>query len=291
MSKPTGVRTLLEFLAAGGYVVERDGRYEATPMTAKWLTAGSETDLSPWFSFWNELVFPFWADELEHAVRHGGPRRTIYEWFDEEPTRRETDQAGFRAAASLTVGEVTAAVDVPQGASRLLDVGGGHGLYAVELCRAYPRLTATVFDNADALEAARREAAAAGLGDRVETVPGDYWTDDLGTGYDVALVYNVVHAHDAEANRRLLRRVAEALGTDGRVAVLDQFEGTARTPVGRTGLGFVGVTYLTTLGARIHHCEDVREWLTESGFEDVRRTAIRRAGPGNTLIQATRAGT
>lgn len=181
-------------------------------------------------------------------------------------------------------------MDVPGSASRLLDVGGGHGLYAIELCRAYPGLSATVFDYPAALDATRVEIAVADLENRVDVAGGDYWTDDLGTGYDLALVFNVVHAHDAEENRRLFERVGEALDPGGRIAVLDQLAGSARTPVGRTGIGFVGLTYLTTLRAKVHPYEDVAEWLRSAGFEQLRRSAIRRAGPGNTLIQATKHG-
>ena len=283
-----GLRTLLVFLEAQGYVTGDDGRYRNTAMTSKWLTPASETNVAPWLAFWDELVFPFWEENLEAAVREGGPPQTIYEWFDEEPARWEVAQRGFRAAASLVVDEVAAAVDVPDGATRLLDVGGGHGLFAIELCRAHPDLSATVFDHPEALGAARAEIDDAGVGDRVDVSGGDYLADDLGTGFDVALVFNVVHAHDGEENRLLFDRVGEAVDPGGRIAVLDQLEGSARTPVGRTGLGFVGLTYLATLGAETHPYEDVAEWLHAAGFEDVDRTAISRAGPGNTLVQATK---
>lgn len=285
-----GLRALLDFLHAQGYVAEDDGLYRNTRMTTKWLTAASETNVAPWFAFWSELVFPFWEENLETAVREGEPPRTIYEWFDEDPDRWEIAQRGFRAVASVTVDEVADEVDVPEGATRLLDVGGGHGLYAIELCRNYPALAATVFDDPAALAAAHSEIADADVEDRVDVVGGDYWTDDLGTGYDVAFVFNVIHAHDAEENRRLFERVGEALDPGGRIAVLDQLAGSARTPVGRAGIGFVGLTYLTTLGAEIHPYADVREWLRLAGFEDVKSSAIRRAGPGNTLIQATKRG-
>jgi SAM-dependent methyltransferase len=187
------------------------------------------------------------------------------------------------------VEDVTGRVDVPDGASTLLDVGGGHGLYAIELCRAHPGLTATVFDNPDALEAARREIGAAGVEDRVATSPGDYWTDDLGSGYDVALVFNVIHAHDDAENRRLLDRVGKALRPGSRIAILDRLEGSARMPVGRSFLGFEGLTYLSTLGAETHPYEDVAGWLRSTGFESVTRSTIRLGGPGSTLVQATRA--
>lgn len=220
----------------------------------------------------------------------GGAAPAIYEWFDEEPARWETAQRGFRAAASLVADEVAAEVDVPDGAGRVLDVGGGHGLYAIELCRNHPDLSATVFDHPEALEVAGTEIAEAGFGDRVTVAGGDYWSDDLGTGYDVALVFNVVHAHGEEENRRLFARVGEAVERGGTAAVLDQFSGAARTSLGQTGIGFVGLTYLATLGTRLPAYEDVADWLRAAGFEDVRRTSIRRAGPGNTLVQATKSG-
>ena len=282
-----GLRTLCTFLDAQGYVAIDGDRYRNTSMTTKWLTASSETNMAPWFVFWHELVFPFWREHLETAVRAGEPPVTFYEWCDEKPERWELVQAGFRAAASIIVVEVTDAVDLPKGASTLLDVGGGHGLYAVELCREHPSLSATVFDTPEALAAARREIDDADLGDRMTVAAGDYLADDLGSGYDVALLYNVIHAHDGAENRAIFERVRDSLAPGGRIAVLDQLEGSARMSVGRAGLGFVGLTYLTTLGADIHPYEDLATWLRAAGFTDVTRTAIRGAGPGNTLVQAT----
>ena len=283
-----GVRALLHFLEAQGYVASGDGRYRNTSMTAKWLTTESETNMAPWFTFWNDLVFPFWECHLETVVREGEPPLTIYEWFDEEPSRWELAQRGFRAAASVLVDAVADEIAIPDDASRLLDVGGGHGLYSIELCRRHPRLSGVVFDSPEALAVAREEIEDAGVEDRLRTRGGDYSTDDFGGAYDVALVFNVTHAHDAAETQHLFERVFDTLDPGGRIVVLDQFQGSASTPVGETALQFVGLTYLTTLGATIHPYDDVAEWLRDIGFEDLNRTSIRRAGPGNTLIQATK---
>ncbi|WP_276259369.1 methyltransferase [Haloglomus litoreum] len=283
-----GLRALLDFLAAQGYVAADGDRYRNTEMTETWLLEASETNMAPWLTFWNDLVFPFWEAHLETAIREGAPPQTIYEWFDEEPSRWETAQRGFRAAATLILDEVTDAVAVPDGATRLLDVGGGHGLYAIDLCRRHPALAATVFDTEAALAAVADEVAETAVGERLTLVGGDYWTDDLGHDHDVALVFNVIHAHDGAKNRELFERVAASLAPGGRIAVLDQLEGSARMPVGKSGLGFVGLTYLTTLGAETHPYDEVEAWLRAAGFEDVTRTAIRSGGPGNTLVQATK---
>lgn len=285
---PAGVRALLDFLVATGYVEVADGRYRNTSMTARWLLESSDTDVGPWLRFWDELVFPFWEEHLEATVRTGEPPTTLYEYCDEAPERWELAQRGFRATATVLLDDVVDAVDVPPDATRLLDVGGGHGLYAVELCRRYPDLSATVFDDPAALGVAREEITGAGLEDRMAVEGGDYRRDDLGAGYDLALLFNVVHAHDAAENVALFESVAHALEPGGRIAVLDQLVGSSPTPLGETGLRFVGLTYLVTLGASIHDFESVEGWLHAAGFRAVERTSFR-AAPGTVLVEATKA--
>lgn len=177
------------------------------------------------------------------------------------------------------------AVTVPAGPARLVDVGGGHGLYAMELCRRHPELSATVFDLPGAVETLEDDVPEP-LADRVDTRAGDYLHDDLGDGDDLALVFNVVHAHAPEENVALFERVAETLAPGGRIVVLDQWEGSGRTPVGRASLRFVALTYLTTLGAAVYAHEEVAGWLSEAGFSDVRRRSV---GPlsGLAVVEAT----
>lgn len=283
---PDGIATLCDFLVTVGYLAQDGERYRLTGMTESWLLPDSGTDMGPWLTFWNDLVFPFWEREFETAIREGAPSESIYEWFDGEPGRWETAQAGFRAAASLIVDDVVETVTVPEGQARLLDVGGGHGLYSMELCRRYPDLSATVFDLPGAIEAMRDDVPAE-LSGRLTTRTGDFWTDDLGEGYDLALLFNVVHAHGPAENTALLERVADALAPGGRVVVLDQWEGRGRTPVGRTGLRFVALTYLTTLGATVYTHEDVSSWLRAAGFTSIQRHSV---GPvaGVGVVEATR---
>lgn len=282
---PDGLRMLLRFLDAERYVTERDGRYRTTSTTDRWLTDAG-TNLAPWFTYWEELVFPFFEESMETAVREGSPPETIYDWLGEDEEKWTIAQGGFRAAARVLAEPVADAMEVPDDARTLLDVGGGHGQYSVELARTYPNLTPTVYDNQAALDFTREVIADAGLESRVSVASGDYTTDDLGDGYDVATLFNVIHAHDAAENVTLFERVRDALAPGGRIAVLDQFAESSRLSVGNAGIGFVGLTYLVTLGQTLPEFEELEQWLREAGFIDVTRTSIRAASPGNTLVQA-----
>jgi hypothetical protein len=42
------------------------------------------------------------------------------------------------------------------------------------------------------------------MGDRVAVQEGDFWGDDLGAGYDVALLFTIIHAYLPEKNVKLL---------------------------------------------------------------------------------------
>jgi hypothetical protein len=48
--------------------------------------------------------------------------------------------------------------------------------------------------------------------------PGNYLEEDLGSGYDLVLLFNVLHGHPAAGNQALLARVAAAHRGDHRVA-------------------------------------------------------------------------
>lgn len=283
---PEGIAMLCEFLVTSGYLSAPGEGYALTEMTEQWLLDASTTNMGPWFTFWNDLVFPFWERELETAIKEGEPSQSIYEWFDERAERWEVAQAGFRATASLLLDDVTDSISVPEGSRQLIDIGGGHGLYSMELCRRHSNLGATIFDLPGAVEAVNDEIPSE-LANRVTTRAGDYRTDDLGDGYDLALLFNVIHAHGPDENIALFERIADSLGPDGRVIVLDQWEDTGRTPVSRALLRFVALTYLTTLGANVYAEEEVTAWLREAGFVDVNRRSV---GPlsGLALIEATK---
>lgn len=286
---PEATEALLDFLAVNGYLATDGDTYTNTSMTDRWLRPSSETNFAPWLVAWSDLVFPFWEEHLETAIREGEPPETIYEWCGEDEERWRVLQEGFRAAGRIGLDDVMDALTIPDDDGNVIDVGGGHGLFSIELCRRYPTLSATLFDLPGVLGLARESAEEAGVEDRFTLRGGDYRTDDLGEGYDLALLFNVIHAHDGPENVALFERVADSLAPGGRITVMDQLEGSGRTPVARAGLRFVALTYRTTLGATIHPYESVEGWLQEAGFEDVSRTSV---GPvaGNALIEATLPG-
>ena len=120
---------------------------------------------------------------------------------------------------------VWAALDPVVGAGtplRVLDVGGGSGMFAVPLARLGHDVT-VVDPSADALATLRRRADTAGVGDRVRGIQGDgdllhQVLPSAGTeGYDLALCHYVLEVVDDPAVT--LREIAGALRPGGQVSL------------------------------------------------------------------------
>jgi S-adenosylmethionine-dependent methyltransferase len=137
------------------------------------------------------------------------------------PTSPSSEQLPARSAA------VWAALDPLVGAGtplRVLDVGGGSGMFAVPLARLGHDVT-VVDPSADALATLRRRAETDGVGARVRGVQGDGdllhevlpAADDASAGYDLALCHYVLEVVDDPAVT--LREIARVLRPGGQVSV------------------------------------------------------------------------
>jgi hypothetical protein len=281
-----GTVLLLEALEALGYVRRRHALYANTMMTARWLLRSSPTSLGSGILFFESMVFDRWA-HLEESIRSGRPALPGADWLAQRPDGWRIYQEGMLATARMVAGEVVSRVRLPRDARRLLDVGGGHGLYSVRFCRRQPGLLATVFDVPPALDVARDVVTAEGMQGRVVLQAGDFWVDELGAGYDVALVFNVLHAFLPEKNIELLRKVCGAVSAGGCIVIMEQLVGGVATGLARAVARLQALNYFNDLGAQTYTFEDVAGWLATAGFDSARRLSLRKT-PGFSLVLAAK---
>ncbi|HWE02015.1 MAG TPA: methyltransferase [Tepidisphaeraceae bacterium] len=138
----------------------------------------------------------------------------------EAPARRLT--LALAGRARIVAPALARQLDLA-GAKRLLDVGGGTGLYAIACLRANPTLRAVVWDRAEVLKVAREMADKFGVSDRIELIPGDMFTSPIPTGCDVMLLSNILHDWDIPECQKLIDRCAGALAPGGTLLVHDVF--------------------------------------------------------------------
>ncbi|GAA5069495.1 SAM-dependent methyltransferase [Thermocatellispora tengchongensis] len=283
---PFALGVLLRALESGGYVAEGPGGYARTP-AGEWLS-GPESGYGAVLDFWHEALGELWRN-LEDTVRDGGPRRDFYTWLEARPALLARFQRMQRDLAVWLGEEVVALAGPPEGAARLLDLGGGHAAYSIAYCRRHPGLAATVLDLPAALGPGRAAAAAEGLAGRVAFLPGDLRIDEPPGGQDAVLLFNVLHGFPATVARAVVERAARALRPGGRLLVLetraDPCGGVRDTAFTR---GFE-LNLVHTQGGRLHPVELLCEWLAGAGCAAPARYDLTRSAT-HVLLAADRAG-
>jgi cyclopropane fatty-acyl-phospholipid synthase-like methyltransferase len=150
-------------------------------------------------------------------------------------------------------------------ARRLLDVGGGSGVYSVALAERFPALAATVLEAAPVDAIARRTIRAAGLEGRITVVDADMFTDAWPTGHDVHLFSNVLHDWDEGDCQKLLAMSAAALPADGHLLIHDMLLDDDKA--GPLWAAEYSVLLSTITQGRLYSAAEIGGWLAGLGFE------------------------
>ncbi len=146
----------------------------------------------------------------------------------------------------------------------LLDVGGGDGGFLIAAAARAPGLRLHLFDLPAVAARAGRRFAAAGLAARAVVSGGDFRTDPLPAGADVASLVRVLHDHDDATALVLLGAIRAALPRGGRMLLAEPMAGTrGAEPMGAAYFGF----YLAAMGSgRPRTPQACMALLTAAGF-------------------------
>jgi hypothetical protein len=243
---PDALDRVLQHLAVKG-VLSRDesGRY-ALPARSEALREDHPSDLRGLLDIEDaigraDLCFV----HLLHSVRTGEPAfpiqfgRPFWDDLALDPRRTESYDAQMGSDIAADAPAIVSAYD--WGSLRhVIDVGGGNGALLAAMLSSHPALRGTVFDQPHTSKAARRTLAAAGLADRSDVLAGSFF-DPLPPGAGGYLLSAIIHDWGDDAARTILRRCAEAAGTDGAVFIIEKIGADGETL--RTGMDLRMLAY------------------------------------------------
>ncbi|MBW2523826.1 MAG: hypothetical protein JRI23_06610 [Deltaproteobacteria bacterium] len=280
-----GTRLLLEALETVGYVRSKDGAYANSAMTRKWLLEDSPSNMAGLILHLDDAT-ALW-DNLADSIRRGTPVQEGYDFLLADEQRAKNFHAAMLSLARTASDEIVHRVKLPDGARRLLDLGGSHGLYSVRFCEVYAKLRATVLDWPQARPLAETTIRSNDLAERVEFREGDYLEDDLGNNVDVALLFNIIHMYEPAANASLFEKVGNSLNSGGTIVVMDQTEGAAPGPVGRAFAHLQALNQFNSSTGQTYTARETEEMLSAAGFGACRSLALKKS-PGMGVVVASK---
>ena len=189
-------------------------------------------------------------------------REGIASAMDEEASARRLTLA---LAGRARIVAPFLAANVPlRHAGRLLDVGGGSGIYSIALLQQNPDLQAVVWDRAEVLKVAKELGEVHGVADRLQLQAGDMFADPVPADCDVMLLSNVLHDWDVPQCRELVQRCASALPTGGRMLIHDVFLDDDLG--GPLPIALYSAALFSLTEGRAYSAAEYRSWLSQAGL-------------------------
>jgi demethylspheroidene O-methyltransferase len=214
------------------------------------------------------LLYDDLRDPVALLRAGAGERLSRYWAYAPESGQAQAAYSELMAESQAFVAEDVLDAFVFPGVARLMDVGGGEGVFLRAVARRAPHLRLALFDLPAVSARARAAFAAAGFEGRIEAIGGDFLSDPLPRGADAFSLIRVLHDHDDPPAQALLRRIHAALPPGGVLLIAEPMAGIpGAEPIGDAYFGF----YLLAMGrGRPRTRSEIVHMLRSAGFTSVR---------------------
>lgn len=250
---------LMRALNAIGVLTFQNKRYQVNPSLAPYFSPG-DSNFLPFLAHSHHL-YTQWGATLEGWVRGEAMKPR-----PRDPSLVKQFGKAMQAMGSYVAKKVVESLDLKE-VKRMLDVGGGMGHFSKEIMSAAgPALSATIIDEPTVAALGTEAFSGTPFAQRVAYLAGNYLEVDYGTGYDLALLANVLHQESPENGSILIARSAAALVPGGRLAVVDFAIDEAKHD---HLIGALFAINMRSFGDT--YCEsEIRGWMTDAGLRDTK---------------------
>lgn len=256
------LETVLLALASDGVLLAEAGRFRIDPESAELLLPDGRMSQVNIFNHDFGLM-QRWV-RLEETLRNGRPVP--------RPEAEQTEEAmrhficGMADVSRLSSLEVAEKFDFSP-YRRLLDVGGGPATHSITFARKNPELRCVVLDLPGPIGIAREEIAKASLEERIEARAGDFLADELGEGFDVVYISNIIHMLGEAQTRALIEKSRRALAPGGVLIIKEFFLEDDRVSPPFAAMFSVNMLVGTEAG-KSYTLAETRRMMAEAGFGD-----------------------
>ncbi|MGK7389867.1 MAG: methyltransferase [Candidatus Cyclobacteriaceae bacterium M2_1C_046] len=260
--KAHALRSLMNILAAAGYVSYKSKKFKLTNLSRKWLLKDSKHSVYDLMVL-NSRVCWSWMEDYKDYLKTG---KTID--YHERLTDEEWVyyQKAMASAARVQSKELARRTPVPKGAKKMLDIGGSHGLHSLALCKKH-KLKSDILELPDAIEIAKEVVKNEVGVENISYQPANVLTDELGENeYDLVLISSLTHHFTDEQNIMIAKKVNKALKSGGYYIIMD-FE----RPKTQSNADLIGMAndmfFSFTSNGGTYSQEEMKDWLREGGLE------------------------
>ena len=270
-------------LTVTGLLRKRGAHYSNSHLAGTLFVKDSPRKITAYVELQHRAMYKglYWMLESVREYRNVGIKEfpgdepTLYQRLAHDPDVEKIFQDAMQELSVQSNADMARFVDLKD-VKHLVDVGGGDGTNIIAMARRWPHLRATVFDSPTVCEIARKNIAAAGLGDRLDAVPGDCFVDPFPKDADGLMFAHFFTIWGEKKDRELLAKCYAALPSHGKVIIFNMMQRDDETGPLSAAVGSPYFLSLATGLGMLYSWHEYETWMREAGFRGVQRHRLLR---------------
>ncbi|WRS28158.1 methyltransferase [Oscillospiraceae bacterium MB08-C2-2] len=211
------IKLLLLSLASCGWVNRQGDFYTNTPETKDFLSRSSEVFLGDALLFRENMTS---LAQLEQKVKSAdSPSKPIYDFSEMAKISIPEMYTGRLQTFLSQMKKLYPDFERPL---RLLDLGGGTGILAIEFAKHFPNSRATIFESPDVVEVTRGIVSQHHQEQKVDVIAGDFNTDSLGGPYDVIIASGILNFIKGDLSD-FIQKLSDSIADGGYLMIVGQY--------------------------------------------------------------------
>lgn len=272
------LESLLYALVIAELLVTEGGRFANTAEADHYLVDGLPGYIGNRIAYYAER----WAKDLQTAesIRTGVPQGKLDFASMSDAELRSFYHA--QHAGAVDSGRLLAETHDLSRFVSLLDIAGGSGGLAMEVCRLCPELRATVVDLPSVTPITQRYVDEAGMNERVKVANLDVIENVPEGGYDIAVMKSFIQVLKRDQAKRAITNTAKALSPGGVLFIIGYVlddDSLGPAAIAASNYAFLNIYDEGRAFTESAH----RAWLAEAGFTTFDRTPIQ---AGRSIVRA-----
>jgi DNA-binding MarR family transcriptional regulator/SAM-dependent methyltransferase len=255
---------LLNALVILGFLDKEKGEFFNKEDLASYLVEGKENFMANLYH--SNHLWDSWST-LTEAVKQGGAVKSG-ETKDNDDWR-ESFIAAMHHRAEGQADELAESLDLTN-VYKVLDIGGGSGVFSMGVVKRKPEVEAVVFDLPEVTPITKRYIKDEGFEGSITTYDGDLHTEDFPKGFDLIIISAIVHMNSYQENKEMIAKAYDSLNNGGQIVIKDFIMEDNRIEPPE-GAMFAINMLVNTEGGDSYTEQEIREWFENAGIKKIER--------------------
>ena len=261
---------MLTLFKAYGFVKEENNKFFLTETAKDYLTGESDFDLS---SYVGSLKTRPICIDMKKVLQTGKPanwaaNKKGKDWVSsmENNNFAESFTKGMNSRGAYLANGILKVINF-NNYKRILDIGGGSGIYSAIFLKNNLSLYASIFEKPPVDKVANYSINKFNIADRIDIIAGDMFKDDFPLDHDIHLLSHVLHDWDLNEVKTIVKKSFQSLSSRGIIVIHDAHINETKT--GPLSVAEYSVLLMFLSEGKCYSIKEMKDLLQETGFESI----------------------